>query len=131
MFTQHASPDLQKLAHEVGIRTVVSKMDAFPVAGIIEALLGSDDSYGSAPNLGLGRWLGLQGETADGNGGSGTETEYVQDLDQGRKQKARKLLTVSRVNSNQAYCRGCPPEVVQGDASAAAPPRITPLSSMQ
>ncbi len=60
MFTQHASPDLQKLAHEVGIRTVVSKMDAFSVAGIIEALLGSDDSFriGAEPR---GRaWLGLQ-----------------------------------------------------------------------
>lgn len=60
MVTQHASPNLQKLAHAVSIRTVVSKMDAFPVAGIIEALLGSDDSSGSAPNLGLGCWLGLQ-----------------------------------------------------------------------
>ena len=73
MFTQHASPDLQKLAHEVGIRTVVSKMDAFSVAGIIEALLGSDDSSGSAPNLGLGPGSASKTETADGNGGSGTE----------------------------------------------------------
>jgi DNA-binding NarL/FixJ family response regulator len=41
MFTQHASPDLEQHAHDVGIRSVVSKTDAFPMVGIIEALLTS------------------------------------------------------------------------------------------
>lgn len=44
MFTQHASADLEKHAREAGIRSVVSKTDAFPMVGIIEALLGSDSS---------------------------------------------------------------------------------------
>jgi DNA-binding NarL/FixJ family response regulator len=44
MFTQHASADLEKHARDAGIRSVVSKTDAFPMVGIIEALLGSDDS---------------------------------------------------------------------------------------
>ncbi|MGA7851965.1 MAG: response regulator transcription factor [Candidatus Acidiferrales bacterium] len=44
MFTQHASADLEKHAREAGIRSVVSKTDAFPMVGIIEALLGSDES---------------------------------------------------------------------------------------
>lgn len=44
MFTQHASPDLERHARDAGIRSVVSKTDAFPMVGIIEALLGSDDS---------------------------------------------------------------------------------------
>jgi two-component system, NarL family, response regulator DesR len=44
LFTQHASPDLEKLALKAGIRAVVSKMDAFPMVGIIETLLGNDDS---------------------------------------------------------------------------------------
>jgi SARP family transcriptional regulator, regulator of embCAB operon len=48
MFTQHASSDLERLAKEVGIRCVVSKTDAFPMVGIIEALLGSDE--GSSPS---------------------------------------------------------------------------------
>lgn len=39
MFTQHASPDLERHAREVGIRSVVSKTDVFPMVGIIEALL--------------------------------------------------------------------------------------------
>ena len=46
MFTQHASAELEKHAREVGIRSVVSKTDAFPMVGIIEALLGSDESAG-------------------------------------------------------------------------------------
>jgi DNA-binding NarL/FixJ family response regulator len=43
LFTQHASADLEKHAHEVGIRSVVSKTNAFPMVGMIQALLGSDD----------------------------------------------------------------------------------------
>src|SRR5271156_1849301 len=43
MFTQHASSELEKHALEAGIRCVVSKTDAFPMAGIIEALLGPSD----------------------------------------------------------------------------------------
>lgn len=43
MFTQHASADLERHARD-GIRSVVSKTDAFPMVGIIEALLGSDES---------------------------------------------------------------------------------------
>lgn len=44
LFTQHASADLERHAHEVGIRSVVSKTNAFPMVGMIEALLGSGDS---------------------------------------------------------------------------------------
>jgi DNA-binding NarL/FixJ family response regulator len=40
LFTQHASPDLERHAREVGIRTVVSKTEAFPMVGMIQALLG-------------------------------------------------------------------------------------------
>jgi DNA-binding NarL/FixJ family response regulator len=41
LFTQHASADLERHAHEVGIRAVVSKTNAFPMVGMIEELLGS------------------------------------------------------------------------------------------
>jgi DNA-binding NarL/FixJ family response regulator len=44
LFTQHASADLEKHAHEVGIRSVVSKTNAFPMVGMIEALLGAGDA---------------------------------------------------------------------------------------
>jgi DNA-binding NarL/FixJ family response regulator len=44
LFTQHASADLARHAHEVGIRSVVSKTNAFPMVGMIEELLGSGDS---------------------------------------------------------------------------------------
>jgi DNA-binding NarL/FixJ family response regulator len=44
LFTQHASPDLEKHAKEVGIRSVVSKTDAFPMVKIIETLLKARDS---------------------------------------------------------------------------------------
>jgi DNA-binding NarL/FixJ family response regulator len=44
LFTQHASPDLERHAHDVGIRSVVSKTNAFPMVGMIEALLGPADS---------------------------------------------------------------------------------------
>jgi DNA-binding NarL/FixJ family response regulator len=44
LFTQHASADLEKHAHEVGIRSVVSKTNAFPMVGMIRELLGSADS---------------------------------------------------------------------------------------
>ena len=44
LFTQHASADLERHAHEVGIRSVVSKTNAFPMVGMIEGLLGSGDS---------------------------------------------------------------------------------------
>jgi two-component system chemotaxis response regulator CheB len=35
LFTQHASADLEKHAREVGIRSVVSKTNAFPMVGMI------------------------------------------------------------------------------------------------
>ena len=44
LFTQHASADLERHALEVGIRSVVSKTNAFPMVGMIEALLESGDS---------------------------------------------------------------------------------------
>jgi DNA-binding NarL/FixJ family response regulator len=44
LFTQHASADLEKHAQEVGIRSVVSKTNAFPMVGMIEALIGSGES---------------------------------------------------------------------------------------
>jgi DNA-binding NarL/FixJ family response regulator len=44
LFTQHASADLERHAHEVGIRSVVSKTNAFPMVGMIEELLESGDS---------------------------------------------------------------------------------------
>jgi DNA-binding NarL/FixJ family response regulator len=44
LFTQHASPELEKHALGVGIRSVVSKTDTFPMVGIIEALLGPTES---------------------------------------------------------------------------------------
>jgi DNA-binding NarL/FixJ family response regulator len=50
MFTQHAS--VEKHAREVGIRSVVSKTDAFPMVGIIEALLGSDGGSPGPENAG-------------------------------------------------------------------------------
>jgi DNA-binding NarL/FixJ family response regulator len=43
LFTQHASADLERHAHEVGIRSVVSKTNAFPMVGMIETLLGAGD----------------------------------------------------------------------------------------
>jgi DNA-binding NarL/FixJ family response regulator len=39
MFTQHASSELEQHAREVGIRSVVSKTNAFRMVGIIETLL--------------------------------------------------------------------------------------------
>jgi DNA-binding NarL/FixJ family response regulator len=47
LFTQHASAELEKHALEAGIRKVVSKTDAFPMVGIIEALLGPGASPAS------------------------------------------------------------------------------------
>jgi len=47
LFTQHASADLERHAHEVGIRSVVSKTNAFPMVGMIQALLGSDPETGT------------------------------------------------------------------------------------
>lgn len=47
LFTQHASADLERHAHEVGIRSVVSKTNAFPMVGMIEALLGSGNTKSS------------------------------------------------------------------------------------
>jgi len=43
LFTQHASSDLERHAREAGIRSVVSKTNAFPMVGMIQALLGSAD----------------------------------------------------------------------------------------
>jgi two-component system response regulator NreC len=40
LFTQHASTELEQHAREVGIRSVVSKTNAFAMVGIIETLLG-------------------------------------------------------------------------------------------
>ena len=42
--------ELEKHAREVGIRSVVSKTDAFPMVGIIEALLGRDSRSPGAEN---------------------------------------------------------------------------------
>ncbi|MGA8143166.1 MAG: response regulator transcription factor [Candidatus Acidiferrales bacterium] len=47
LFTQHASADLERHAREVGIRSVVSKTNAFPMVGMIEALLGPPSSVAS------------------------------------------------------------------------------------
>src|SRR5271156_3794667 len=44
LFTQHASADLARHAREVGIRSVVSKTNAFPMVGMIEDLLAAPDS---------------------------------------------------------------------------------------
>ena len=44
LFTQHASADLERHALEVGIRSVVPKTNAFPMVGMIEALLESGDN---------------------------------------------------------------------------------------
>jgi DNA-binding NarL/FixJ family response regulator len=52
LFTQHASPDLEKHAREVGIRSVVSKTNAFPMVGMIEALLGPGNSAPAVEELG-------------------------------------------------------------------------------
>jgi DNA-binding NarL/FixJ family response regulator len=43
LFTQHASAELEQHAREVGIRSVVSKTDAFAMIGIIEMLLGQHE----------------------------------------------------------------------------------------
>jgi DNA-binding NarL/FixJ family response regulator len=48
LFTQHASPDLEQHARDVGIRSVVSKTNAFPMVGMIEALLGPANSEPAA-----------------------------------------------------------------------------------
>lgn len=50
LFTQHASTDLEKHAKEAGIRSVVSKTNAFPMVGMIQALLGPTDSDPAAAN---------------------------------------------------------------------------------
>ncbi len=52
LFTQHASSDLEKHARAVGIRSVVSKTDAFPMVGMIEALLGPTDAEPGAEEFG-------------------------------------------------------------------------------
>jgi DNA-binding NarL/FixJ family response regulator len=52
LFTQHASSDLEKHAREVGIRSVVSKTNAFPMVGMIEALLGPTDPEPGAKESG-------------------------------------------------------------------------------
>jgi len=44
MFTQHASAELEHHAREAGIRSVVSKMNAFAMVGIIQTLLGQQES---------------------------------------------------------------------------------------
>jgi DNA-binding NarL/FixJ family response regulator len=52
LFTQHASADLERHAHEVGIRSVVSKTNAFPMVGMIEELLGSADAQNGSDGSG-------------------------------------------------------------------------------
>jgi len=52
LFTQHASTDLEKHAKEAGIRSVVSKTNAFPMVGMIEALLGPTNSEPAAADPG-------------------------------------------------------------------------------
>ena len=52
LFTQHASTDLEKHAKEAGIRSVVSKTNAFPMVGMIEALLGPTNSELAAADPG-------------------------------------------------------------------------------
>lgn len=52
LFTQHASADLERHAHEVGIRSVVSKTNAFPMVGMIEALLESGDGKTTSDSSG-------------------------------------------------------------------------------
>lgn len=56
LFTQHASSDLEKHAREAGVRSVVSKTNAFPMVGMIEALLGSTNSEpGAEGSAGSGK----------------------------------------------------------------------------
>ena len=52
LFTQHASADLERHAHEVGIRSVVSKTNAFPMVGMIEELLSSGNPKGGNDSSG-------------------------------------------------------------------------------
>ena len=52
LFTQHASSDLERHAREVGIRSVVSKTNAFPMVGMIAALLGPTDAESGAKESG-------------------------------------------------------------------------------
>jgi DNA-binding NarL/FixJ family response regulator len=44
MFTQHASAELEQHAREAGVRSVVSKTDAFAMIGIIQTLLGQHET---------------------------------------------------------------------------------------
>jgi DNA-binding NarL/FixJ family response regulator len=44
LFTQHASKDLEQHAQEVGIRSVLSKTNPFPMIGMIEALVFTKNS---------------------------------------------------------------------------------------
>jgi DNA-binding NarL/FixJ family response regulator len=44
MFTEHASAELEKHARDAGILSVISKIDAFPMVGIIKALLGAGEA---------------------------------------------------------------------------------------
>ena len=55
MFTQHASAELELHAREAGIRSLVSKTDAFGMIGIIETLLGSSKSTDTAHVLRSGQ----------------------------------------------------------------------------
>jgi DNA-binding NarL/FixJ family response regulator len=54
MFTQHASAELELHAREVGIRSVVSKTNAFAMVEIIQKLLGTqqagESTNGSRPH---------------------------------------------------------------------------------
>ena len=47
LFTQHASPDLEKHSKEVGIRAMVSKTATLSMIEIIEALIGEKGSAAS------------------------------------------------------------------------------------
>jgi DNA-binding NarL/FixJ family response regulator len=52
LFTQHASTDLEMHAKEAGIRSVVSKTNAFPMVGMIQALLGPTNTEPGAADSG-------------------------------------------------------------------------------
>jgi NarL family two-component system response regulator LiaR len=55
MLTQHASASLEEHAQEIGIRSVVSKTDVFSMVGMIEELLGHEDSAPMAEGPGKSR----------------------------------------------------------------------------
>jgi DNA-binding NarL/FixJ family response regulator len=75
MFTQHASPDLERLAKQAGIRSIVSKTDAFPMVGIIEALLGPDGPSPSVKAVNAEAAHAGKKDRGDPASGSGTKRD--------------------------------------------------------